>query len=122
MARPLRIEFPGAIYHVTARGDRREDIFGDDADRQQLLDVLAQALDRFDAQVLAYCLMSNHYHLVLYTRQANLSKLMRQVNGVYTQGGWGQVLRLAPYLMINIRCSPTPPSQAANGTARHWRR
>ena len=85
MARPLRIEFPGAVYHVTSRGDRREDIFVDDGDRDALLQVLAQALSRFDAQALAYCLMGNHYHFVLHTRQANLSLLMRHINGVYTQ-------------------------------------
>ena len=85
MARPLRIEFPGAIYHVTSRGDRREVIFEDDADRHRWLAVLAQAASRFDAQVLAYCLMGNHYHVVLHTRQANLSQLMRHLNGVYTQ-------------------------------------
>jgi REP element-mobilizing transposase RayT len=85
MSRPLRIEFPGAVYHVTARGDRREPIFEGDYDRVSLLRVLEQALDRFDAQCLAYCLMGNHYHFVLYTRRANLSQLMRQVNGVYTQ-------------------------------------
>ena len=85
MARPLRIEFPGAVYHVSARGDRREDIFVDDEDRLALLEVVALALSRFDAQALAYCLMGNHYHFVLHTRQANLSLLMRQINGVYTQ-------------------------------------
>ena len=85
MARPLRIEFPGAIYHVTARGDRQERIFVDDADRRALLEVVGQALSRFDAQMLAYCLMGNHYHFVLHTRQANLSVLMRHINGVYTQ-------------------------------------
>jgi REP element-mobilizing transposase RayT/DNA-directed RNA polymerase specialized sigma24 family protein len=85
MARPLRIEFPGAVYHVTARGDRREPIFVDEQDRHALLNVVAQALARFDAQMLAYCLMGNHYHFVLHTRQANLSLLMRQINGVYTQ-------------------------------------
>jgi putative transposase len=85
MSRPLRIEFPGAVYHVTSRGDRREPIYRDDADRREHLNVLAQAMDRFDAQVLAYCLMGNHFHLVLHTRSANLSKLMRHVNGVYTQ-------------------------------------
>ena len=57
MARPLRIEFPGAVYHVTSRGDRREAIFGDDADRAALLAVSSRAMDRFDAQVLAYCLI-----------------------------------------------------------------
>lgn len=85
MARPLRIEFPGAVYHVTARGDRREPIVVNDEDRRALLDVVAHALSRFDGEMLAYCLMGNHYHFVLHTRQANLSRLMRQINGVYTQ-------------------------------------
>jgi REP element-mobilizing transposase RayT len=85
MSRPLRIESPGAVYHVTSRGDRREPIYRDDDDRLAQLDVIAHAMERFDAQVLAYCQMGNHYHLVLHTRQANLSRLMRHVNGVYTQ-------------------------------------
>jgi putative transposase len=85
MSRPLRIEFPGAIYHVTSRGDRREPIFDDDTDRIAFVDVIAQALARFDACALAFCLMDNHYHLVLHTRRPNLSALMRQINGVYTQ-------------------------------------
>jgi REP element-mobilizing transposase RayT len=85
MSRPLRIEFPGAVYHVTSRGDRREPIYVDDEDREAHLAVIARAMDRFDARVLAYCLMGNHYHLLVQTRQANLSQLMRQVNGVYTQ-------------------------------------
>ena len=62
MARPLRIEFPSADYHVTSRGDRREDIFVDDVDRQDLLKVVAQAFSRFDTRALADCLMGNHYH------------------------------------------------------------
>jgi putative transposase len=85
MARPLRIEFPGAVYHVTSRGDRRESIFADDTDRAALLAVVALGLERFDAQMLSYCLMGNHYHLVLHTRAPNLSQLMRHINGVYTQ-------------------------------------
>lgn len=85
MARPLRIEFEGAVYHVTSRGDRREPIFADDGDRIRLLQIVGRAMERFDAQVLAYCLMGNHYHFVLCTRQANLSRLMRHLNGVYTQ-------------------------------------
>lgn len=85
MSRPLRIEFPGAIYHVTSRGDRRELVYRDDADRVAQIDIIARAMDRFDAQVLAYCQMDNHFHLVLHTRRANLSRLMRHVNGVYTQ-------------------------------------
>src|SRR3954467_389664 len=70
MARPLRIEFPGAVYHVTSRGDRGEPIFVDDEDRQALFGVVAQALSRFDAEALSYCLMDNHYHFVLHTRHA----------------------------------------------------
>lgn len=62
MARPLRIEFPGAVYHVTSRGDRREPIFVDEAGRRALLDVLGSGLARFDASALAWCLMRNHYH------------------------------------------------------------
>jgi len=85
MSRPLRIEFEDALYHVTSRGDRREAIFVDDTDRIAFLDLLGQVSDRFDFTALAYCLMGNHYHLVLATRQANLSMLMRQLNGVYTQ-------------------------------------
>jgi REP element-mobilizing transposase RayT len=85
MSRPLRIEFPGAIYHVTSRSDRREPIFEDDSDRAALLGVLEEGMQRFDAQVLAYCLMGNHDHFVLHTRRANLSRLMRHLNGVYTQ-------------------------------------
>ena len=83
--RLLGIEFPTAIYHVTSHGDRREPIYRDDEDRVAQLEVIALAMDRFDAQVLAYCQMGNHYHLVVRTRQANLSRLMRHVNGVYTQ-------------------------------------
>ncbi|HJX18820.1 MAG TPA: transposase, partial [Acidiferrobacterales bacterium] len=85
MARPLRLEFEGALYHLTARGDRREPIFEDDNDRQAFLSVLVQALDRFEATAFAYCLMGNHYHLVLQTHRPNLSRLMRHINGIYTQ-------------------------------------
>ena len=85
MSRPLRVEFPGAVYHVTARGDRQESIFEDDEDRDQLLRVFGQALERFEAGCLAFCLMPNHYHFVLETARANLSRLMRHVNGIYTQ-------------------------------------
>ena len=66
MARPLRLEFPGASYHVTSRGDRREAIFEDDIDRQAFLNGLNVALTRFDAVLFAYCLMDNHYHLVVH--------------------------------------------------------
>ena len=62
VSRPLRIEFPGAIHHITSRDDRREPIFLDDENRRALLEVVAHAVQRFDAQALVYCLMGNHYH------------------------------------------------------------
>lgn len=85
MARPLRIEFAGALYHVTSRGDRREPIFEDEEDRRTFLNVLAEVVDRFNWVCHAYCLMTNHYHLVVETPDGNLSKGMRQLNGMYTQ-------------------------------------
>ena len=84
MVRPLRLEFPGALYHVTARGDRREDIYLGSEDRSGFLDLLGEVCLRFNWTVHAYCLMTNHYHLVIETPEANLSKGMRQLNGVYT--------------------------------------
>ena len=85
MARPIRLEFGGALYHVTARGDRREAIYEDDADREQFLAVLGDVVGGFNWRCHAYCLMSNHYHLVVETPDGNLSKGMRQLNGVFTQ-------------------------------------
>ena len=85
MSRPLRLEFAGALYHVTSRGDRREDIFHDDGDRNLWLDTLAQCCERFNWAVHAWCQMTNHYHLVIETAEGNLSAGMRQLNGVYTQ-------------------------------------
>ncbi len=85
MTRPLRLEFAHALYHVTSRGNRQEDIYLDDSDRQAWLAVLAQVCKRFRWTVHAYCLMSNHYHLLVETPEPNLSAGMRQLNGVYTQ-------------------------------------
>ncbi|MGF1547173.1 MAG: transposase [Thiotrichales bacterium] len=85
MARPLRLEFPGALYHLTARGDRREAIFFDDDDRDEFLTVLGDVCRRFNWVVYAYCLMPNHYHLFVETVDGNLGRGMRQLNGVYTQ-------------------------------------
>jgi len=85
MARPLRLEFPGALYHVTARGDGREDIYRSDGDRRLFLDVLGAVYGRCNWTVHAYCLMTNHYHLLVETPDANLAKGMRELNGVYTQ-------------------------------------
>lgn len=85
MARPLRIEYPGAWYHVMNRGLSRCDIFSDDDQRGYFLSLLADANERFDADWHAYCLMGNHYHLLLHTPAGNLHRIMRHVNGVYTQ-------------------------------------
>lgn len=85
MSRPLRIEYAGAIYHVTSRGNRREDIFLDDGDRNTWLDVLSQVCARFNWRCHAWCMMDNHYHLIVETLEGNLSRGMRQLNGVYTQ-------------------------------------
>jgi REP element-mobilizing transposase RayT len=85
MARPIRLEFGGALYHVTARGDRREAIYEDEEDREQFLAVLGEVVARFNWRCHAYCLMDNHYHLVIVTPDGNLSKGMRQLNGVFTQ-------------------------------------
>ena len=85
MARPWRIQFPGAIYHLSGRGNNRGDIFLDDADRQTFLELLGQAVPRFSLQLFAFCLMTNHYHLFLRTRRANLSQAMHWLNAAYTQ-------------------------------------
>ena len=85
MARPLRIEYDGALYHVTSRGNERKRIFQDDTDRELFLNTLSQVNERFHWICHAYCLMGNHYHLVIETPDGNLSKGMRQLNGVYTQ-------------------------------------
>ena len=85
MARPLRLEFPHAIYHVTARGNAQQDVYLDDDDRELFLSVLAEVVDRYAWICHAYCLMDNHYHLLIETPDANLSLGMRQLNGVYTQ-------------------------------------
>ena len=85
MARPLRIELAGGVYHVTSRGDRREMIYGDDADRRAWVDLFGEVCEQFNWRCHAWCQMGNHYHLVVETAEANLSRGMRQLNGVYTQ-------------------------------------
>ena len=85
MARPLRLELAGAVYHVTSRGDGRDDIYLSDEDRVAWLDTFGEVCKRFNWVCHAYCQMTNHYHVVIETPDANLSKGMRQLNGVYTQ-------------------------------------
>jgi len=85
MARPLRIEFSGALYHITARGNAHQDIFVDDDDRNTLLDLLYTASNRHQWLCHSYCLMSNHYHFLIETRVPSLVKGMKLINGSYTQ-------------------------------------
>ena len=84
MARSLRIEYPGAFYHVTSRGIERRSIFHSDTDRKRFLSYLVSAHERYGALVHGYCLMDNHYHLLLETPLGNLSKILHHINGAYT--------------------------------------
>ena len=85
MARPLRIEYPGAVYHITSRGNEKKAVFKDEQDRELFLKTLAQVNKHYHWFCHAYCLMDNHYHLLIETPEGNLSRGMRQLNGVYTQ-------------------------------------
>lgn len=85
MARPLRVEFPGGLYHVIARGNERKAVFRDDRDREDYLRRLADYGQRLDFRVLAYCLMDNHVHLAIETGQVRLSRIMACLQSSYTQ-------------------------------------
>lgn len=137
MSRPLRIEFPGALYHVTARGDNREDIYRDDRDRSAFLELFGKTCMARSWSCYAYCLMTNHYHLVVETAEANLAIGMRQLNGAYAQrfnrrhrrvghifqGRYKAImvqkerhlLELARYVVLN------PVRAGMIGSAREWR-
>ena len=84
MARPIRVEFAGAVYHVMARGNERRAVFRDDQDRRRFLETLGEMTEQFAVQVHAYCLMSNHYHLLLQTPRANLSRALGWLQTTYT--------------------------------------
>jgi REP element-mobilizing transposase RayT len=84
MSRPLRIEYPGAFYHVTARGNEQKDVFKSKKDREKFLGYLESATERYGAVIHVFCLMSNHYHILLETPEGNLSRIMRHINGAYT--------------------------------------
>jgi putative transposase len=84
MTRPWRIQFPGAVYHVTSRGNNRQSIFKDDSDRKKFLNLLERASLRFRLHIFAFCLMSNHYHLFLRTPDGNLASAMHWLNTTYT--------------------------------------
>ena len=84
MARQLRINYPGAFYHVTSRGNEQKAVFKSKRDREKFLEYLETATLRYDAVVHVYCLMDNHYHLLLETPSGNLPQIMRHINGAYT--------------------------------------
>ena len=85
MSRPLRIEYSNAFYHVMNRGNNRQAIFLNEEDYDVFLETLKETAARFDIKVLSFCLMVNHYHLLLSTPEANLSRAMRHLSGIYTQ-------------------------------------
>jgi len=84
MSRPMWIEYPGAVYHLTARGNAKGNIFYEDGDKKYFLTTLADVVKRYNWICHSYCLMSNHYHLLIETQEANLACGMRQLNGIYT--------------------------------------
>jgi REP element-mobilizing transposase RayT len=84
MARPLRIQYEGVVYHVTCRGNERKDIFKDDADRERFLRILSQAVNIYSVKLCSYVLMTNHFHLLVETSLGNLSEFMRHFNITYT--------------------------------------
>jgi REP element-mobilizing transposase RayT len=85
MARPLRIEFEGALYHILSRGNDRQDIYLNDDDYKTFLSVLEEMSSRFEVDIFAYVLMSNHYHLLIRTNESNLSKSMQWLGTTYTR-------------------------------------
>jgi REP element-mobilizing transposase RayT len=84
MGRPIRIEYPAALYHITSRGNERKNIFLEDGDRVRFLNILEDYHDRYGILIHSYVLMDNHYHLVLETPRGNLLKVMHGVNSSYT--------------------------------------
>jgi REP element-mobilizing transposase RayT len=137
MSRPLRLEHPGALWHVTSRGNERREIFRDDPDRELFLETLGRVVAMFRWRLYAWVLMNNHYHLLLETPEPNLSRGMRQLNGIYTQrfnrrhGRSGHLmqgrfkgilvekeahlLELCRYVVLN------PVRAGAARSARNWR-
>ena len=137
MARPLRLEYENAVWHLTARGNEQRDIFRDDVDRERFLRMLGQTVLRFGWKVLAWVLMSNHYHLVVQTPQPNVSRGMHWLNGRYAQ--WfnrrhdrhghlfqgrfhGALVEKEAYLLAVARyVVPNPVRGKLVENASHWR-
>jgi len=138
MARSLRIQYAGAFYHVTSRGNERKDVFKSKTDREKFLSYLKTATDRYDARIHVYCLLSNHYHLLLETPSANLSQIMRHINGAYTtyfnrkhqrsghlfQGRYKAILvdadEYATHLSRYIHLNPVRAGMVSDPKDYHW--
>lgn len=118
MARPLRIQYPGAVYHITCRGNERKEIFKDDRDKKTFLEILSQSAKIYNIKTFSYVLMQNHFHLLIETPLGNLGEFMRQFNITYTssynrrhkrighlyQGRYKSILvEKAPYLSVLSR-------------------
>ena len=131
MTRPLRIEYPGAFYHVTSRGNERKDIFKSNTDREMFLSYLESAHQKYEAVVHAYCLMSNYYHLMIETPSGNLPLIMKYINGSYTD--WGTRGRRLnnhhspPHcvrrelMLIDLRANSPPDGYSGNSPQREHR-
>ena len=104
MARPLRLELAGGVYHVTSRGDGREDIYLSDDDREVWLEVFGQTCERFNWVCHAWCQMTNHYHILIETPDANLAQGMRHLNGLYTQR-FSKGVRSCINTFCQLRCA-----------------
>src|ERR1035437_1158655 len=98
MSRPLRIEYEGAIYHVTSRGIDRRVIFNDEEDNQRFIQLMKEGADFFSVDVISYCLMNNHFHILLRTREANLSRYMQMLNVAYTRHFNHKYKRVGPLM------------------------
>jgi putative transposase len=138
MARPWRVQFKGAVYHVVARGNNRQDIFIDDHGREVFLDLLSRASDRYKLEIFAFCLMTNHYHLLLRTPDANLSAAMQWINtthavrfkirhsrsGHFFQGRFKSVLVEAEphwqYLTFYIHINPVRARMVESPSQYKW--
>ena len=119
MARPLRIIYPGAWYHVTSRGFERRAIFTDARDRDHFLDLLAQVRERFAAHIYAYVLMSNHYHLVLQTPEPNLSQAIQWLNVSYSVWFNRRHRRAGPLLQGRFKAIVVKPETWALPLSRY---
>ena len=138
MARPLRVEYPGAFYHVIARGNNREKLFKNNYDNEKFIEYLEKAVERFSIIIHTYCLMSNHYHLLVETPDANLSKAMQWVNVSYAtyfnkkhrrhghlfQGRFKAILIDADvylkHLSRYIHLNPVRAKMVSSPSAYHW--